>query len=214
MPLLRATPLPAKSDVAGEAHGENVVWHWPGPPNQEPWPTDAEAVDAVQALFGSRFGALPTDTKFVATSIQHSARGMDSASAPEDRGHTIVFMQQWRGIPTDRAVVVYIEGRSRYDLTEGACRLVPIPGTEKPLIAAAAALAALESSARAQGATPERIAEFRAGVKLHLEFAWAYEHNREHSADGSSVLSPQWRIAESSPAVYVDAFTGRVWVND
>lgn len=163
---------------------------------EPPFATDQEAEQFLREWLQRTFGPLPPDSSLVVTSVKRSASGGDRPMYDWDQGHTFVFEQRWRGLSTDRCVVLLLRGRSMVHGTVQLARLTPIEGTMHSILDEQAARECVAAALRSMGRDPAEAASY----PMHL--GYLYDDGDEESA----VLRPVWWIGDGPG--YVDAVTG------
>lgn len=163
---------------------------------EPPFATDQEAERFLRGWLLDTFGPLPDDTALRTTSVDHSASGGERPQHDWDRGHTFVFVQTWRDMPTDRVTVLYLRGRSMVNGTVGLARFTPKAQSIRPILTEDAARTQLALVLRELGQDTAMAAD----CPMHLEFVW------EEGDETSSVLRPVWMMGDG-PGL-LDAVTG------
>lgn len=127
-----------------------------------------------------------------------------------DLGHVFVLEQHFNGIPTDRFSVISTRGLAIEDVVINLARFEVVAGTTKPLISRDAAQASLVAKLRSEGVDPH--APGSPSLDLVLRYVWSPQHNASLKFQ-ATFLSPQWASVHNGQ-VMVDAWTGKVWIND
>ncbi|MEX0715181.1 MAG: hypothetical protein WD066_01270 [Planctomycetaceae bacterium] len=219
LPLIRATPLRPiaaadefKARSGGFGYEFPREYRDPEPPEEEPYASDEEAVAAAIRWIERHFGKSPAHTSLRATRIQHSSSGQDRPRYDWDRGHTIVFEQTYRGLPTDRYAVVYITGRTRFKVDLDVCEFQPIENSGRKIVGPEDGVAAWRKGFEDQGASPEDLAEFDKNVSPRLSFVWSPQENLRADRDRTvQILAPNWDLFDGA---MIDAYTGKPWRDD
>lgn len=183
----------------------------PRPPTEEPFATDAEAVNAAQAWIESHFGKLVPALRLELKHVDHSSSGGPTPRFDWDRGHTIVFKEIYRGIPTDGGAVIYITGRTKFSASISLYSYAPVAGSGKPLVTKQAAIAAWRTLLKQRGSASDVLARFDNGVQPHLLYVWSPLANR--GSTGEEFVVPTWAL-EQEDLYMVDGHTGKAWYND
>lgn len=174
--------------------------HPPTPAPESPFPTDLEAERHLREWLRENFGPLPTDTELQVESVQHSASGGDRPRYDWDAGHTFVFVQTWRGIPTDRTAVLYLQGRSKVFGMLSLSRFTGIPGSDGPILGREAARARFEDVMRSIGGDTAEPMPDAMWQTMHLRYLYA------DGDESQCELRPVWGFGMNMG--YLDAVTG------
>jgi hypothetical protein len=215
LPLLACTPLkPIRdADDFSESAGDYEYPRQPAkhePTDEAPFATDAEAGRAAMDWIVAHFGPLQADCNLVVKDIDGSASGHDQPVYDWDRGHTVVLQQTYRGIATDRMAVVYIQGRTRFRGTISLGRLLPVDGSERPLVGKDDVAKTVRELMVRQGGDPAAIEAQSPGPEPYLMYVWSPSHNLGTDRE---ILAPNWALDRGGSSL-VDAHTGRPWRND
>jgi len=206
LPRLHGTPfLPLPTSTASNTGFEGgwggVTFHAEHPPVRAPEPpfaTDAEAERFLRAWLAQHFGPLPPDTELRMTRVLHSASGGEQARYDWDQGHTITFRQTWRGHPTDRFAVLYLQGRTKVHGTVDLARLTVVPGSEARILDETQARERLAEVLRSLGQDTAMAND----CPMHLEFLYS------HTAEVVDFeLRPVWTMGDGPG--FLDAVTGQ-----
>jgi hypothetical protein len=179
---------------------------------ERPFEKDDDAVTAARAWITAHLGRLPKGTSLDVVRIDHSSSGRDKPAFGWDQGHTIVFREQYHGLPTDSTAVIYLAGRTQFDASLGLHTFSPIPGTAKRIVDKAAALKAWQDRIKEKGYSASVLAEYGYGknAKPRLVYVWSKVHYLQRHSD---VIAPTWALDREGKFL-VDGHTGAAWLND
>lgn len=204
--------------MAGVAFLSLVCWALAQAPESRPASRPASRPGGPAARDGllRHFGPLSPKSTLEVERVQHSASGRDKPVFDWDRGHTIAFHLFYDGVRTDRAVILYLVGRSRFSGSIGLFAIEPVAGSAKKTISKESVLAALRAQAAAQGVPSSKLGELekRMNANPRIEYVWSPEHNRGAKYPREyETLAPQWVLFDDA-RILADAHTGKLWFND
>jgi hypothetical protein len=127
-----------------------------------------------------------------------------------DKGICVAFPQFWKEFGTPGYALLYINERTVTDAKVDLHQYTPIPGTERDLIAPAAAKRAWIQLLRASGFKGPRLEELEALMKPRLVLARPVIDDLDDK--GNHVYAPNWLIIDND-IMMVDAQTGDLWRN-
>jgi len=209
LPILECRPTVPATLGSGswESDSTGFTFQVSGPvTGGAPYALDSQAVAAAKEWLSQQFAVDPEDLRVQA--IDPSASGSPEPVGDSDRGHTIVLMQLYRGIPTYGVAVVYMSGKRIISVVSSLHDYAPVAGSAKVCVTAESAVAAWRAQLQAQGASEESLARYDAAAAPRL----CFEYSIESPADVDRAV-PSWRVVPGLPYM-VNGHSGKIWIND
>ena len=180
----------------------------PRPATEPPFSTDEQAVAAARAWLTAHFGHLQEGASLEVKTVYRSSSGRPKPANDSDIGHTIVFCEHFRGIPTDNYTTVCITGKTQISATVDIRRYTPVE-SPKRIVDAAAAKEVWRKGLAAHESTAATLDNLRRRRSQGLSSCGC---PRAGFATDSTFLAPTWNV--DGGIMMVDGHSGEPWVND
>lgn len=168
-----------------------------------------DAAAAALKWVRATFGEFPVYSSLIVDDVNClPVSGWQAKDGPCPLHHVVVLRQHWKGIPTDRHAVIYLEDTEPFSASVGFCELTPIPSSCRRLVSHATAVRAWE---QVPDSTIERTIGSRpAKLHFHLSYVWS---PKEYVARREDILAPMW-VYDEDERLMVDGYDGTVRFND